>query len=187
MRLFSWLKRRRGGKPNASDRVKFYDFSTQQLAEIPASELRPGCIEMRVEGIEGVVWGLAESLKAGPIRYAPFDEETRAVLREIRDTFSEHMNLSLEEWEDGFRRDKNPEREIALFVHGGKIYREFVSSDASTTLRKEIYGLIVACMSSSPESVWHVVTLDTLSRKQAEKIVSSFYGGKNTESAPTIG
>ena len=37
--------------------------------------------------------------------------------------------------------------------------------------RAEAYRLLIACMTTSPESVWHVVKLNALTRPEAERIV----------------
>jgi len=186
MAIFSWIKSLFKQSARApSNLVPFYDLSSHQLVHIPTAELRPGCAQVRIEGIEGVVWVLAEQLQAGPIRHPPFAEDIRDYIRDIQNAFAEHRNLSFEEWEEGFQRDTHPEQEIAIWSHAADVYRLFTAVEASTERRYEIYRLIGACMTTHKDSVWHVVELNALSRIEAERIVRRFYGGEKAEGPAT--
>ena len=168
---------------SAAGRVPFFDVTSRRVVHIPPAELRPAFIQARVEGVDGVVWVLPEQLMPGDIRHPPFDENIRNYIRDIQAAFAEHLDMSFEAWEEGFRRDANPAKEIALFVHAGGVYRRFADDEPSPERRAEIYRLLVACMTTSPDSVWHVVKLASLSRPEAERIVRRFYGGENAETA----
>jgi hypothetical protein len=159
--------------------VPFFDVESGRLVHIPASELRPGMIQARVQGIDGLVWLLPDQLQPGEVKHPPFEEDIRAYLRQIQQAFAEHRPLSFEEWEDGFRRDAHPEREIALWSHAADIYTDFAGSEPSAQRRRDIYRCIVACLTSGPESVWHVLRPEVLSRVDAEQLVNRFFG-KNT-------
>lgn len=191
----AWLKSlldrpgpRPGHEPASSgprgEWVSFLDVVSNRVVRIPASELRPGCVQARVEGIAGIVWLLPEQLQQGEIRHPPFDEALRAVIRDIREAFAEHRDLSFEEWEDGFRRDVHAEREIAIWSCAADVYRHFAADEPSAGRRADVYSLLIACMTTtSPESVWHVVELSELARPEAERIVRRFYGGESAETA----
>ena len=122
---------------------------------------------------------------AGEIRHPPFNEELRGFIRDIQAAFAEHRPLSFEEWEDGFRRDANPEREIAIFSYAADVYRLLTKDDPSAERRGEVYRLLIGCMTTSPESVWHVVKLAALSRPEAERVVNRFYGGEKAGGSAT--
>jgi hypothetical protein len=116
MKLLTWIKsllfkHRRRPTPPPAALVPFYDVPSGRVVRIPPSELRPGCVQARMEGVDGVVWISPDQVEQGEIRHPPFDEDIRAYIRDIRAAFAEHRDLSFEEWEDGFRRDANPERE----------------------------------------------------------------------------
>jgi hypothetical protein len=177
MWIFTWFKSLFSRRGSPEGFVPFYDVPSQRVIHIPPSELRPGCIQARVAGIEGVVWLLPEQLQPGPIRHPPFDEEIRSYIRDIQAAFAEHRDLSFEEWEEGFRRDADPEREIAGFSYAADVYRLFTDKESDAARRADVYDLLIACMTTSPESVWHVVKLNALTRAEAERIVRRFYGG----------
>jgi hypothetical protein len=139
MGLRDWFKRRFGSGGSSGELVPFFDVESGRVVRIPASELRPGVVQARVQGIEGLVWLLPGQLKQGDVKHPPFDEGTRTYIRQIREAFAEHRPLSFEEWEDGFRRDANPEREIALWSHAADIYTAFAGSEASAERRRDTY------------------------------------------------
>jgi hypothetical protein len=178
MGLFSRINSFFARKLAPGERVPFLDVPSGRVIHIPPSELRPGCVQARVQGIEGVVWLIPAELHEGPIRHPPFEEEILVYIRDIQAAFAEHRNLSVEQWEEGFRRDADPEREIAGFSYASDVYRLFTKDEPDAERRAEVYRLLIACMTTSPDSVWHVVKFDALSRQEAERIVRRFYGGE---------
>ena len=186
MKLLAWIKSLFKAPASSGDLVPFYDVPSRRLVRIPPSELRPGCVQAHVEGVEGIVWLLPEQLQQGEIRHPPFDEEIRSYIRNIQAAFAEHRDISFEEWEEGFRRDANPEREIAGFSYAADVYQLFAANEELPERRREVYRLLIACMTTSPDSVWHVVQLTALSRSEAERIVQRFYGGEKADGPATV-
>lgn len=163
-------------KPESSDTVPFYDFDVRSIVQIPRRELRPGAIEVQIQGIDGLVWVLPDQLQQGAIQHKPFNQELRDYLRHIQTTFAEHRDLTLDEWEDGFRRDANPQREIALWSHAADVYAQFTVEEPSADRRVDVYRCIVACMTTGPDSVWSVLEPHALDRTEAKRVVDRFYG-----------
>lgn len=176
MGLGHWFRKRLRGKRPPDGMVPFLDTQTKKVVRIPASELRPGTVKAQVQGIDEPVWVLPENLQPGEIRHPAFDEEVRDMLREIRSAFAEHYPLTLEEWEDGFRRDANPAREIALWSHAADIYTEFAADEPSPERRHDVYLCLTTCMVTGPDDVWHVLRPQVLTRTEAERVVARFYG-----------
>ena len=97
--------------------------------------------------------------------------------KEIADyTEAEHRPLSFKEWEDGFRRDANPEQQIALWSHAADVYTTFTANEPSADRRRDVYRCIVACLTTGPDSVWRVLRPDVLGRAEAEQVVDRFFG-----------
>jgi hypothetical protein len=186
MGIFSRIKSLFAGPSSPDGFVPFYDVPSRRVIHIPPTELRPGCVQARVEGVEGIVWILPDQLQESPIRHPPFDEEMRSHIRDIQAAFAEHRELSVEQWEEGFRRDGNPAREIAGFSYAADVYRLFTKEEQDATRRADVYRLLIACMTTSPESVWHVVKLNALTRPEAERIVRRFYGGEKAGDPATV-
>jgi hypothetical protein len=156
--------------------VSFLDVENGRVVQIPASELLPGVVQVKLRGHEGLVWALPSQLKPGPIKHPEFDEGIREYIRQIQAAFAEHRPSSFEEWEDGFRRDTNPEREIALWSHAANVYTEFAGDEPSAERRGDVYLCISACLVAGPEDVWRVLRPEVLSRPEAQKVVDRFYG-----------
>src|SRR5262245_36599983 len=178
MGLGDWIKRLLGRGRKSPQIVPFYDVESGRVVRIPAAELRPGACQVRIQGIEEVVWILPEQLQQGEVRHPPFDEEIRACIRKIQTAFAEHRPLSFEEWEDGFRRDVTPEREIAFWLHAADVYEAFAHTEQSAERRKDVYRAIVACLTTSPDTVWHVLRPEALTRAEAQQVIDRFYGKK---------
>ena len=79
MGLGDWLKRRFGSSGGSTEMVPFFDVESGRVVQIPASELRPGAVQARVQGIEGLVWLLPDQLRQGDVKHPPLDEGIRPV------------------------------------------------------------------------------------------------------------
>src|SRR5688572_16480780 len=137
MGLGDWLKSMFGGKRSSPAMVPFLDTEAGRVVRIPASELRPGTIQVQLHPSCEVVWALPEQLQQGEVKHAEFDEDIRDYIRQIQATFAEHRRLSFEEWEDGFRRDTDPAQEIAIWLHAAHIYVMFAADEEGADRRKD--------------------------------------------------
>lgn len=175
MGVRDWLRKTFFGGQPSIEMVPFLDVENRRVIQIPASELRAGAIQIRLQGSEQVVWAIADQLQAGNVKHSEFDEETRDLIRQIQKAFAEQRPLSLEEWEDGFRRDANPNREIALWTHAANVFVAFTAGEPSGDRRRDVYRCIVACLTTGPDEVWKVLRPEALSRKDAEQVVHRFF------------
>jgi hypothetical protein len=162
--------------------VLYYDASTDQIVRIPATELGSGAIQVLLRSDDSdvgqLVWMSAtDDLQAGDICHPPFDYSVREYIALVCNTFAEHRSISLEEWEEGFRRDRNAAEEIGLWVHAANVYNKVASDEPSPGRRREIYRCIVACLTTDRDNVWHVFVPKDLSRREAEDVVNCYFGG----------
>src|SRR6185503_10838678 len=97
--------------------VAYHDFATRKTVLIPKAELSPGVVLVQIQGDPGPVYVDAAQLKQGNYQYSPFEGEERAAIQSLVTDLADVRPLSFEEWEDGFRRDQNPAREIAGWLH----------------------------------------------------------------------
>lgn len=179
-RLFDWLRRLAGHKSKKAETVLWLDPSTQGLVRIPAAELAPGMIQTRMNGVDEPVWVEPGFLRLGDIKHPPFPEQVRRELEDMHETLREVYPITFEEWEDGFRRDRTPENEIAIWRHIAEVYRHFALSDADTVspeMRRDYFRLILSCSNAPRQNIWQVADPGTLSRPEAERVVSAFYTG----------
>ena len=85
-----------------------------------------------------------------------------ASVRRIHATFAEHCSLTFQQWEEGFRRDADPQREIARCVHAVNVYTTFTQDESDPVRREDVFRTVVACLTASPDSVWHVLQTQCL-------------------------
>lgn len=170
---------------NASDEtVKCYDIDAKKVVSISKNEIGPGFVQARIEGQDGLVWVNASKLEPAPIKHASFDQEARSYIQQIQGVFSEHYRLSVEEWEDGFRRDSTPEREIAIWLYSSEVYEKFSGNLESGEERAELYRCIVACMNTHREAIWDVLEIEVLNREFVEKVIARFFEGNKSSVSP---
>jgi hypothetical protein len=177
MAFGDWLRKLfGGGRQPSRDMVPYLDVEAGRVVRIPASELRPGAIQVRLQGSDEVVWALPEQLTQGDIKHPEFDEGIRDYIRQIQVAFAEQRPLSFDEWEDGFRRDSNPEREIAIWSHAADIYTAFTADEPDAGRRRDVYRCIVTCLTTGPDGIRHVLRPEVLSLAEAEEVAKRFFG-----------
>lgn len=171
-----WFKRKQPD-PKNDDFVNVLDIATQTISRIPARELAPFMVQVKLHGTEDMVWADSRELKESEYRHPPFSEEIRDLLRKIKSSLDEFYCLSLEEWEDGFRRDTNPENEIAIWLHFSAVYRNLtMSRDLSREQRHDYFKVLMTCLNSPREHVLHVFQPTAISIEEAENVIAQYYG-----------
>ena len=170
---------------NDEPRVQVYDVPTGTLSTIPARELAPGMVRVTINGVEGDCWVRPDQLQQSPYQHPPFDEEARAYLHQIKDALDEVHPMSLEEWEDGFRRDRNAEREIAIWLHIAQVYvRLTKDKSVAPGERQDVFRILLACANNPRERVLAMAGVQVLSRPEAEAVMEEFYGIGPGEGTP---
>ncbi len=187
MRFAKWLRRLFSRRDSSEETVPFLDVQRGRVVRIPASRLRPGLIQVRTMRSDELVWAVADQLRQGPVRHPPFGEDIREHIRRIQAAFAEHRPLSLEEWEEGFRRDITPKSEIALWLHAADVYHEFAGQEPSPERRKDVYRVIISCLTTSPHTVWQVLQLAVLTRLEAKPVVDRMFFGRRASPSAAPG
>lgn len=156
-----------------------HDLVTRKLSTIPLAELADGMVQMKVDR-EGMVWinpGQLSSLAAGPILHPSFSDALRKRIRErIMEPLAEVYPRTLDEWEDGFRREQNAEREIAVWLVVTERYTAYVNAhELSKAQRQEVFDLMLHCtMVPNRAAFWATVSHQCLTRDQVEAAISPF-------------
>jgi hypothetical protein len=158
--------------------VNFYDVNTKSISKIPKSELTPGMVQAKVDGIDGIVWIDGSHVKLHEFQHDPFTGKIREDILEIQDKLHEVYPHDYEFWEDGFRRDQNPESEINLWLKIANMYEKHSSKEITLEYKQDIFKLLVACSNSEPDKVLNIVELKSISKKEAEIIIKDYYQGK---------
>ncbi|MFO7901546.1 MAG: hypothetical protein R6U98_02700 [Pirellulaceae bacterium] len=154
--------------------VPVFDFKTKEISRIPAAELSSHMIQADVDGV-GRVWVDARHLRKNTRIHGPLSESLREHIREIKSALDEVYRLSVDEWEDGFRRDENPRRHIAIWLRISRAYKLFTSrKELSSAELSECLDIMVALAYSPRERVLDTVELSALGREQAIEAMDVF-------------
>lgn len=167
-------------KQPAPEMVRIYDPDTGIISTIPAAELAPGMIRVNVRvsenHIEENVWMDASKAKPSPYRHPPFPDEIRQYFQTLSEVLDEVDPKTIDEWEDGFRRDQNWEPELQIFLHVAEVYSHLIRGrDYTLGQKRDIYRVLIGCTISPRDQILNVVDRGSLSREQALEIIEKFF------------
>ena len=107
----------------------------------------------------------------------PITAEQSLEIAQIHKSFADVDMLPLDEWLDGFRRDENPDREIAVWKHIAQVYTDYLNGrHVSPEYKKEVFKLLVASSAMPRDHVPENTALKILSAKEIITIMDLFYG-----------
>jgi len=83
---------------------------------------------------------------------------------------------TLDEWEDGFLRERNAEREIAVWLLISEHFTAFVNAhQLSRAQRQEAFELMVGCTTvSNKAAFWATASPKSLTREQVKAVIAPF-------------
>ena len=178
----------RASGPDAPATVKVYDPETRTVTEAEAEKAMAFLMPIRVVGLEGTYWADPSKLRPGTPKNWFFSPKTRAAIQEIKTALDEVHPMSLEEWEEGFRRDANPQSEIALWQVLVGVYRDLVEPQKlALESRRDYYRVLATCimLPNDPKlGRAHMLACEkelrdsgqtTLSAQEALMIIDSYY------------
>jgi hypothetical protein len=161
--------------------ARVYDFHTEKVSVIPLAELAQNMTEADVVGV-GRVWiqtkqFVEQVVEHGPIIHSPLSDKLRERIKtEIMEPLLEVYPKTLDEWDDGFRRDQNAEREIAVWLVLARRYKEFSKENSlNKPQKKEAFKVMLHCtMVPNREAFWETFRPQFLKRKQVEAAIAPF-------------
>lgn len=132
--------------------------------------------QVRAEWMQG--GDLKEKFKASVFRRDSLTREQMTDVEQIQKDLSEVDPSSLQEWVDDFRRDLDPDRQIALWKHIAKVYVSTVKGrDLPRDYKKDVFGLLLTCSTAPREKSSTHLILTVLSQEEANAIMDEFYAG----------
>ena len=168
-------RRARNPGPSTAGFVDTYDFQSKKVTRIPAAELAPGMVRVRLETGQ-IVWAKVSELKQGAFQHPPFVVELRDAILKLQKSLEEVYPHDYQFWEDGFRRDTHPEGEIALWLHIANVFESFCSSrTTSVEERKDAFRVLVACSNGTAETALQTVQLKAIEQGEAKSLVQKFF------------
>jgi hypothetical protein len=92
-------------------------------------------------------------VEEGPYLHKPFCPEIRDEIKTIEHALAEVFPMNLKRWEDGFRKEQHPTREIAIWMFLVDVYERCLAKwpDLDKQGRKECFNVIAKCAITSEE------------------------------------
>jgi hypothetical protein len=124
------------------------DPRNQVYETVPISQVPPGYIRVHIRDHGECYMKAGTASRTGAFRHPPFTPDIRAELRRQRDALARAgWDRTLAEWEDGFRRDMTPWREMAYWEYVVAALTKFTAhlpgaDDASVSKRGDVFRLV---------------------------------------------
>lgn len=155
--------------------IKFYDFETKKSHMIPANEITSDMIEVKIEGENGTAWVYKSQLKVSDNFLHPeFSDEIRQLIRQIKSYIDDIYYLSQEEWEECFRKDRNPAKEIRGWLKVGRVYKDITSKEIYTEEQKsDLLQIILSCNSGkNAEAIYSNIEFKSFNKEKALDLIN---------------
>jgi len=123
-----------------------------------------------------VLWVDPKEVMPEETQRRPLSPEQTMAIADIQKTLIDVDILPLEEWLDGFRRDADPDREIAVWQRIAKVYSDFLKDRRVTAdYKKEVFKVLVASSMMPREQVPQNANVKRLSAKEVIELMDRFY------------
>jgi hypothetical protein len=122
-----------------------------------------------------VEWVNTNQLKPGPIRREELSDLQIERIKKIQATFAEVDDTPLDEWMDGFKRDANPDQEIAVWERMARAYSRYIGEKSLSLEAKQDVLQVLLLRSAAPaEEVYKHLKLKVLTEKEAKEIMKGY-------------
>lgn len=116
-----------------------------------------------------------KKVEPGPIRHTSLTEEQMSRVQRVQKIFNEVDPSPLEKWVEDFKRDVNPDRELAIWEEMAKAYETFTSSRALTPDgKKEAFQVVLMRSAAADDEALKHLDLKVLTEKDARAIMVLF-------------
>ena len=96
-------------------------------------------------------------------------------IHKLRDTLAEVEHSSIEKWVDNFKRDANPDKELAVWERIANSYTRYCSKRRlSIEAKKDVYQLLLLRSMASEQEVLNHIKLKTLTVDEAKETLKEF-------------
>lgn len=121
-------------------------------------------------------WVKASELQPGPLLRDELTPEQLRRIAAIRQVLAQVEQSSPEEFNDGFKRDLHPDRELAVWEHIAKTYQTYTERhQLSLAAKKEVFNLLLLrSMTTSLEDILAHYRLKILTPKEAQAVIDSY-------------
>jgi len=145
---------------------------------IPASELASGMMRVRLggEGGEQVWMDPKEIVIQDGFQHPPFEEATLQAIRDIYDVVGPFYAIGLDKFVEGFRKDKNPAKEIAVWkLLSQRLQQCFKDEALRKDEKQEVFKIFLQRTTCSTEHVFETTRLGALKATNARRLLQKYW------------
>jgi hypothetical protein len=116
-----------------------------------------------------------DSLQPEPIRHQKLSPGQMERINKLRDTFAEVERSPIEKWVDNFKRDANPDKELAIWERMAAGYTRYCSrKQLSRAAKEDVFQLLLLRSMASELEVLNHIKLKTLTVAEAKETLKEF-------------
>lgn len=120
-------------------------------------------------------WIDPNTIQQGPIIRDSLTPGQIENIEYLYNTFKEVDPTSQEKWIEDFMRDKNPDREIEIWMMMANAYNSYLKkSEFDIEVKKEVYQIVLMRSSAPEDEVLTHMKLVHLSEKEAKEIMQAY-------------
>lgn len=126
-------------------------------------------------------WVPTSSLERSPAQRDALGQEQLRRIQQVRAVFADVDDQTEAEWVDNFRRDQNPDKEIAVWEEMASAYREFCSGrQLSSVAKMDVFRVVLMRSMASEEETLAKVQLNELTKGDARIVMRGFKSASGT-------
>jgi hypothetical protein len=115
------------------------------------------------------------SLHSGPIRHQSLNTGQMERINKLRDALAEVERSPIEKWVDNFKRDANPDKELAVWERIAAGYTRYCSRKRlSKEAKEDVFQLLLLRSMASEKEVLNHIKLKTLTVDEAKETLKEF-------------
>ena len=134
-----------------------------------------GCASQNKSGNSAKEMVNAAELKPNTIQHDQLSEEQLNRIKRLQETFAEVDKSSLETWIDNFKRDADPDSELAVWERVARAYKSNCDGkDLTLEAKADIFKVLVMRSMTSKEEAIDGLKLKVLSKDEARKVMSTY-------------
>lgn len=156
-----------------SEMAPVLNTDTNEVVQTPIDKIGPHMVRARIDGKD--CWVDSRKLSVSEYKHPVFSGDRKDHVINIQKKIHDVYYKSYKDWEDGFRRDANPDQEIAIWEYIISIYESESSGYSGLEQRKEILQVAIVCSYSAPDIALNQVQLKTISPEKARSVIAAFY------------
>ena len=133
-------------------------------------------------------WVDPAKIKQGPILRDQLTAEQTTRIASVQSVFKEVDSAPLDKWLEDFKRDVNPDREIAIWEIMASVYTNITASKGwSLDQKKELFGVLLVGSGAPPDEAIKHLKLKALSQAEAKEALDAIgkeWNKRSTQATP---